>query len=705
MPKEGLKQLLGLEADYATLVETYGYAKAQTILKEALQDYAKKNNIRVHFYEDSFADLGDESFRNFYRDTPKLPANTLSEKPTIITVLEPQPDSIYDDGYHHAKAVSHVAYSVMKNMTGQEPLVVWLDYEVSQLENNPAALKLYQALNDLGPVNRSVDGPRLPDKDGQIYNPDILKNVYMDKALFGLNNAAGNSGFHGGAGGFTGPFPSNNPANFIGCTAKNIGQSVPYEGTGHYKIHGVTSNSGIDIAAPVADHSTFQFSGTDNSARVHLIGTSFAAPYYTGALAALHQRYGQYLSPAHIEAALFLTAEKPATVKFFEKRTNEDMPIIYRTNAQGHRFSEQTGFGIINPEHADKFLAHMVMQKTQQHGVVTQSEVITKTQKNEEASRYQRSDGSYAYEIDMGKRGTAIHLAFAFGIDNYTRHNIQIQNLNTGTTIPLMSSQFSTNGFMDTYGFMGEPIEKIRIISDKPFAKGEMMVELTALGGDDILQKYTATQIQSIKDKPYHAYQQRPIHHLTIPASVEINEHVKGFELHNSTITLPPYTTLQHDGQRMIVSADKQGNAVLTVMNSLRDRTYGTVTFEGISRAAMQAALDNGSVQLLDPEGKTLRFQNTTVSPQDKIKGTAEQFFIDAKDRNVKLTDFNIRTDALILEDDGRKHHFTGVLKGEHITLKDEHGLTVTIPVSRQDIKVLQQNTKIKSGKPFGIGH
>ena len=293
-------------------------------------------------------------------------------------------------------------------------------------------------------------------------------------------DSAGNDGRYGEKGDFDFAEQKHNAVSHAPPLTVHVGAAAT-GADGKWHVEGYSSGNSPTLVAPVfPNHAAIW----DPSRKPEVLtGTSSAAPYASGVLAALDRRYGQYLTREQILYALMATCERVEDVSPYEKKTPEHKTLNYVTNKSGLAYNpEYAGFGLIQPYAADKLLSQMVALTQQNPQSITLPEeeavpvdmppVLTQT-KNDR--------GLYSYDIEMPPGlvlKTTLDMEFAgeFGEVSVVSPS--------GTRLPLVRSWLKKVppgsvpdlfSISTSHGWAGEPLGGTwRVESTEPIIKLQM---------------------------------------------------------------------------------------------------------------------------------------------------------------------------------------------------------------------------------------
>jgi hypothetical protein len=295
-------------------------------------------------------------------------------------------------------------------------------------------------------------------------------------------DSTGNDGRHGQNGDWRFATQKHNAVSHAPPLAVHVGAAAA-DTEGKWHIEGYSSANSPTFVAPVFPNYAALWDPSREPEG--LTGTSAAAPYVSGVLAALDRRYGKYLTREQILYAMMATCEQVEDVRPSGNKTRAAKPLDYFTNKAGLAYNpEYAGFGLIQPYAADKLLSQMVAltQATPQSITLPEEDEVWMTMLPPEQQPKNES-GHYVCDIQM-KAGialkTTLDMEFAdkFGEVWLTSPR--------GTRLPLVKSSLPVspsgqvvekNSFSmsTTHGFAGEPLVGTwRVESTEPIIKLQM---------------------------------------------------------------------------------------------------------------------------------------------------------------------------------------------------------------------------------------
>ena len=293
-------------------------------------------------------------------------------------------------------------------------------------------------------------------------------------------DSAGNDGRYGEDGDWDLAVQKQNAVSHAPPLTVHVGAAAA-DANGKWHIEGYSSANSPTFVAPVFPNRSAIW---DPSRPPEVLtGTSAAAPYVSGVLAALDRRYGKYLTREQILYALMATCERVEDVTPWDKKTPKQETLDYVTNTAGLAYNpEYAGFGVIKPYQADKLLSHMV--------ALTQEKPLSITLPEEEAVRVdtpaateqiKNDKGLYSYDIEMPAGRvlkTTLDMEFA---NNFGEVSIVSPS---GTRLPLVRSWLSVVpegaapdlfGMSTSHGWAGEKLAGTwRVESTQPIIKLQM---------------------------------------------------------------------------------------------------------------------------------------------------------------------------------------------------------------------------------------
>lgn len=265
--------------------------------------------------------------------------------------------------------------------------------------------------------------------------------------------ATGNDGAKA-ADGARSPNQEHNILTHFTPLAVHVGAAAK-DDAGTWNIEGYSSANSPTFLAPVAPHTFIQWD--ENSQPEAATGTSAAAPYAAGALAALNRRYGSYLTREQILYAVIATCDLVYHVNEFGDKTPQPKDITYERNAAGLLYNpEYAGFGLMNVHGADRMLSKMVsLAQERPEGVTTPVEECVEPVSM--GANVADADGLYHYKIPMPP-GIALKTTIEANFADGQTGDITITSP-SGTRIPMIMTQFYTFcGLSTSHAWAGEQL-------------------------------------------------------------------------------------------------------------------------------------------------------------------------------------------------------------------------------------------------------
>ena len=272
-------------------------------------------------------------------------------------------------------------------------------------------------------------------------------------------DSAGNDGHYGEYGNLIVPRQKHNVISHAAPLVVHIGAAAQ-DANGNWAIEGYSAANSPTFLAPVAPSAGVLWK-EDTADSV--IGTSVAGPYAGAVLTALNRRYGSYLTREQILFATIATCKPITRVSPYGKKTPAARNIAYTTNAAGLDYNPECGgFGLVDPAHADRLLAHMVAQTQKMPSTITvPTEQRVKIDLKKEAPVTKTPDGRFLYEITMPP-GLALKTTIEVEFDN--EFGMIALTSPSGTCFPMILSKSPKEnlsfGISTSHGWTGEPLAR-----------------------------------------------------------------------------------------------------------------------------------------------------------------------------------------------------------------------------------------------------
>lgn len=329
-----------------------------------------------------------------------------------------------------------------------------------------------------------------------------------------VTDSAGNEGYKGPDGEFEGPYQKHNSVSHAPPLVVHVGAAARRE-DGVWRVEGYSSANSPTFVAPVAPQNRALWDKEKGPGS--LIGTSLAAPYAGGVLAALNRRYGLYLTREQILYALIATCEPVSSVAAFRPHTPTQKELTYMTNAKGLAYNpEYAGFGLIQPYKAEALLAQMVaLTQKDSHSITVPIEDRIKVEIPENIPQSKDESGLYSYNVNMPK---GIALKTTLDIEFAHAHGQVWLTSPSGTRIPLvMSRQLKYDDAMGkwnviqgnlfslstTHAWAGESLQGVwKVESTEPFK--QMQLNQHHFMARDIVAQLNIAELLTADRPPLH---------------------------------------------------------------------------------------------------------------------------------------------------------------------------------------------------------
>ena len=361
---------------------------------------------------------------------------------------------------HHGEVVSAIAHQVGNSL---EPHVDTLYVHRSL---NPSYRTAFQK-DSVNSIKRLVENQGTPVLHTSIGWDDKLLDFdkghedqanHLWRVTAFVVDSAGNDGKNGGGNVRLIPYQKHNALTHFAPLVVHVGAAA-MDAEGIWNIEGYSSANSPTFLAPVATRTHVIWSEAKGPKPV--TGTSAAAPYVSGLLAALNHRYGAYLTREQILYAVMATSTPITHVNAYPPQTKQEEKIVYKPNAAGLLYNpEYAGFGLVFPQKADRLLANMVALTAQHPESITvpTEERVTLLQADENCNK--DANGVYHYSLQMPP-GFALKTTIEADFTQY-HGSINITSP-SGTTLPMVMSGLDSTtdhfGMSTSHGWAGERLE------------------------------------------------------------------------------------------------------------------------------------------------------------------------------------------------------------------------------------------------------
>jgi len=395
------------------------------------------------------SDLKADFYKN-YNLSPLAP-NALKQRGTsAVLVFESRAKLQFTDGTeawsHHGDVSAAISKVVGSSLaTGVDSLYIHTPLDPDQRKSqDPDRFNSVKTLieNQGVPVIHTSIGWNDGSLDFDAGNEDKANHLWRVTAF--LVDSAGNDGQLGYKDSPPPPVQKHNALTHFAPLVVHVGAASMDE-NGVWKIDGYSSANSPTFLAPVASNAKIHWNEPNEGHQpANIMGTSAAAPYASGALAALNSVYGSYLTREQILYAVLATCTPINQVTAFGNKTPANKTIFYETNKAGLLYNpEYAGFGLIHIHKADKLLAQMVAltQKNPESITIPTEERVTML--NCETHQQVEKDGSYSYKIKMPV-GIALKTTVEADFGEEKNGSIKITSP-AGTTLPMVMSKLDAS--------------------------------------------------------------------------------------------------------------------------------------------------------------------------------------------------------------------------------------------------------------------
>ena len=473
---------------------------------------------------------------DFYKNynLASLPPTSLKEYGTSsILVLEPKVKSdrnptIFSNHGEASAAISKVVGNSLEQGIDSLYIHAPLDPHQRKIEAPQHLESVRKLVEDQGlPVIQTSIG--WEDNSLDFDEAGSKKANHLWRVTGFLVDSAGNDGRLGYQKSAPPPVQKHNSLSHLAPLVVHVGAAA-MDDNGVWKIEGYSSANSPTLLAPVAKHTNIHW--RDDNDTEGVLGSSAAAPYISGVLAALNKRYGAYLTREQILYAVLATCTTINTVSAFPPQTEEKHTIFYETNKAGLLYNpEYAGFGLIDPHKADQILLQMVAIAQENPESITEPTSENVTLKN--CDKYNNPDakGLYHYMVKMPS-GIALKTTVETEFVG-ERGSVSITSP-SGTKLPMSLSNSHIFGDLNQknfgmstcHGWAGEnlagewiitstsPINRLRLdqyhFLEKDLVKNLNVQELLNQPAPDLS---TAIPLRVLKSELVH----RVSHHILIP--------------------------------------------------------------------------------------------------------------------------------------------------------------------------------------------
>ncbi len=459
-------------------------SNARLVTKQSIEDYCRDNKIDVTAASDcDNRILPDDLLKNTFdaaHAMQPLASTALQAKGASTILVFECKETIQGNESYHGEVVAAVAEAIGSDLTkGVEALCIHANanpnYRAAWDKDRVASVKTL--IEDQG-VPVIIHSLGWPDLELHFEEGRREQDEHFWRTTAFVVDSAGNGG----------AFQKHNIISHAPPLVVHVG-AASYTTALGWQVEGYSSANSPTLLAPVAADADIVWKKDEKPGKI--TGTSVAAPYCGGVLAALNHRYGAYLTREQILFAVIATCIPITKVKASEPHTPQSKSITYQRNAAGLNYNaEYSGFGLIDPHRADHILSHMVeLTQKQPNAITVPIEVRVKFNIKNQPNMKPDKNGLYHYELTMPE-GYALKTTLEV---DFKKHygSITVRSP-SGTEFPMILSQSpkkdSRFGLSTSHAWAGEKLDGNWLVSSTEPINDLRLVQHHFQNGDIVHQ-------------------------------------------------------------------------------------------------------------------------------------------------------------------------------------------------------------------------